>query len=162
MKLLVVFFGALDRGILETHKTLSAFVDRLRTDHAVTVACVDNAVSRLDGVPRCHSARRLLNCDVHVAYSEAFITHEMQHIKTIRFKSYTPRLNRNAMMQLFSEQKVADYLRNVERIYDATIISSSDFLFMDEFDTRSLQNVSDNYVMTSMQQNGANGYTNGF
>ena len=164
MRLLIVFFGILDRGILETHRSLNAFVQNLRKDHSVTIACLDIAVPVVDDVPRCFGARNLLNCDVYMAYSDEFVRRRMRHTEPVSFDSsyYTPRLNRNAMVQLFIEQKVADYLHNVAALHDIAIVSSSDFLFMNEFDARALENSSHNSVMTSMQQNGADGYTNGF
>ena len=66
------------------------------------------------------------------------------------------------MLQLFSEQKVADYLASTSSSYDTVIASSSDFLFMNHFEVGLLQNVTENAVITSVQQNGHNGYTNGF
>lgn len=164
MRLLVVFFGVLDRGILETHHSLNAFVRLLKRDHDVTIACIDNATPIIDQLPRCFSAQRLLNCEIYMAYSTAFRRKEMRDVEPITFDKsyYTPLHNRNAMQQLYIEQKVADYLKNVAALHDIAIVSSSDFLFMNKFDASILKNISHNSVRTSMQQNGAAGYTNGF
>ena len=71
-------------------------------------------------------------------------------------------MNVHAMNQLYAEQMVSDYLRNEGLLYKYVIATSSDFLFMNEFNNSLLRSIPQNSVMTSIQQNGANGYTNGF
>jgi len=71
-------------------------------------------------------------------------------------------MNVNAMNQLYAEQMVSDYLRNEGLLYKYVIATSSDYLFMNEFNNSLLRSIPPNSVMTSIQQNGANGYTNGF
>lgn len=162
--LLITFFGVLDRGIYETYPVLNRFVERMRSEYTVTVACFDIRRSRVDEVARCFDASRLLACDEYVGRNESQIRRALSKVKPITFSRsyYTAKMNANAMAQLYSEQMVADHLFKHARSYDYVVACSSDLFFMDELDPRRLRALKTNEVMTSNQQNGANGYTNGF
>ncbi len=162
--LLVAFFGVLDRGILGTHQRLNALVEQLRRHFSVTVGCFDVAMSAVDGMPRCFHARQLLGCDVYVAHSEALVRQTLARTRTVQFdrRVYSARTNANAMVQLYNEQMVSDYVRVHAGRYEYVVASSADLLYMDRLNLTAVLRLQPGEVLTSTQQDGANGYTNGF
>ena len=163
-RLLVAFFGVLDRGIYETYPVLNRFVARLKSEYSVTVSCFDMRRPYVDDTVRCYDARRLLQCDDYIGHNESQIRRALSKVKTITFTRsyYTGKMNANAMAQLYGEQMVANYLFEHAHAYEYVVASSSDLFFMDELDVSRVRALTPNQVMTSDQQNGANGYTNGF
>ena len=162
--LLVAFFGVLDRGIVGTHQRLNALVEQLRRHFSVTVGCFDVAMSAVDGMPRCFHARQLLGCDVYVAHSEALVRQTLARTRTVQFdqRVYSARTNANAMVQLYNEQMVSDYVRVHAGRYEYVVASSADLLYMDRLNLTAVLRLRPGEVLTSTQQDGANGYTNGF
>lgn len=162
---LVAFFGVLDRGLVKTHATLNDFVRGLKQNYSVTVACFDVALHAVDGMPRCFEARERLNCDVYVAHSERRLRQTLARTPTIVFDRpyYTAQKDANAMVQLYSEQMVSDFLRREGARYSHVIASGADLLFMNAFDASLVRGTPlRKTVQTSVQQNGHQGYTNAF
>eukprot|EP00964_Phaeocystis_antarctica_P158886 scaffold129766_cov69-Phaeocystis_antarctica.AAC.3 len=138
LRVLVAFYGALNRGVLLSGPSLrEQLVAPLRSApfvQKVHVLCTGLDSAQMDGVRVCGHAGELLGCDELLTHPEADVLGSVARLCNASAHACTfshwfyrrEQVTQRAMVQLHEENRVAWYLREHGHRYDLVVVSSPD------------------------------------
>ena len=179
-KIVICFFGVIARSIRYTHSNLKMMlINAARKDYDVDVYVFNNNIedTPIDSTIVDNDDKILLRADYVEEEKQVLIDENIDNfIKTknitcIMRGDYSPPIVRNAIRQMYSEDKVGDFLERNKDKYKCAIVCGPDYFLLNKVNLADVQSsIELPVVYTADVNNGGtwingvrySGYTNGF
>ena len=171
-RVLVCFFGTCSRSIKYTHENHKThLLNILEKHYKVDIYVFNNNVDKLiiDGVVQNNTDSKVIQSTHYEEESQATIDnkicnliHERNIDTTMRY-DYPQNTIKNAIRQMYSEEKVGKFIESHIEDYDCAIVCNPDIYFTNEINLSHIEiamNNTDCVFTTNIHD--AQGYTNGF
>lgn len=171
-KVIICFFGVVSRSIKYTYKSLKQnIIDVLKKDYDCDIYVFNNYIdnAKVDNVSVDNTDVHLLNADFFEQIKQSIIDREIkEYIKskdiTLKFLKQYHKQNQvdNALRQMYSEEKVGDFLEKHINDYDCAVICGPDYYLLNKINVQHIaDSINNKSTVYATNVNDAHGYTNG-
>jgi len=179
-KIVICFFGVISRSIRYTHTNLHhMLINVAKRNYDVDVYIFNNNIedTPIDSTIINNDDKELLHADYTEEEKQTLIDTKINDfiksnniVCTMR-SDYTPAVLQNAIRQMYSEEKIGDFLEKNKDKYKCAIVCGPDYFLLNQVNLADIQSSIDSSVVyTTDVNNGAlwrngvrySGYTNGF
>ena len=170
-KIIICFFGTCSRSIKYTHNNLKdKLINIVKKEYEVDIYIFNNNVEgiKIDNVIQNNDDVKLLQSDFYEEEKQSFIDENIKNkinsnnIQTIMRNDYSKNSILNSIRQMYSEEKIGDFLNNHKDNYDCAIICGPDYYLLNNINLEHINNSVNHYdSIYTTNVNDAQGYTNG-
>jgi len=170
-KVIICFFGVVSRSIKHTYKNLKQnIIDVIKKDYDCDIYVFNNYIDKgkVDNVSQNNNDVNLLKPDFFEQKKQSVIDREIkEHIKSknirVKFRGdYSVKTIDNAIRQMYSEEKVGNFLDKHKKYYDCAVICGPDYYLLNKINLKHIANsINNDSIVYTTNINDAQGYTNG-
>lgn len=171
-KIVICFFGVMARSLRYTHHSLKKnLIEICKRCYDVDIYIFNNNIENtlIDGHIVNNEDKKLLNADFIVEEKQKDIDSKInlliknKNIVCKMRRDYTPTWIQNSIRQMYSEEKVGNFLeKNIDK-YKCAIVCGPDYFLLNQVKILDIQNaIRNNNLVFTTRVNDAQGYTNGF
>ena len=171
-KIAVCFFGVVSRSVQYTYgNQCSQLIDALKEKYDVDVFVFNNVVDNalVDGIKQNQKHVHLLPSHFYETINQSVMDSEIirhlkhKHVIPKMRSDYTETSIRNALRQLYAENRVASFLIRNTAKYQAAVVCGSDLYLFKPINISHVEHaISNPTAIYTTTMNDAQGYTNGF
>tara|TARA_B100000902_G_C27321301_1_gene924761 strand:+ start:2486 stop:3253 length:768 start_codon:yes stop_codon:yes gene_type:complete len=171
-KIVVCFFGVVARSAKYTYNNLyENIINVLKKEYDVDIYVFNNNVenTKVDNKQLNNNDAKLINSNVYEEEKQSAIDkkiEEMIKIKKIKIKmrgDYSITHIKNAIRQMYSEEKVGNFLEKNKNKYKCSVICGPDYYLLDNINLQHVKNsINNDSIVYTTSVNDAQGFTNGF
>ena len=171
-KIIICFFGTCSRSIKYTHKNLKdKLINIVKKEYEVDIYIFNNNVEgeKIDDVIQNNHDVKLLQSDFYQEETQSYIDEfiknnfNLYESKKMGFQKRYNRIQKiNAIRQMYSEEKIGNFLNKNKDNYGCAIVCGPDYYLLDNINLEHINNSINNYnSIYTTNVNDAGGYTNG-
>jgi hypothetical protein len=169
-KVVVCLFGVIPRSIKYTWNSINKnIVEPLKKEYDVDIYIFNLNVedTKVDGVKLNQKDIEIIPYDYKEEEKQSLIDNDIVKIcsKTeCKIHKYKPETVKNALRQLYSEQRVGEFLKKNKDKYDGAVVCGPDYYILNSIkidDFKNSTQLNNHIFVTNVNKGSNNGYTNG-
>ena len=171
MKVILCLFGVIPRSIKYTFKSIKENIINvlLENNHTVDIYVFNLNIknAKIDGIYINNNDIKLIPYNFYEEYDQEILDIHINKIiknfgKTFTRYDYTNDIIHNCFRQLYSENRVGEFLEKNANKYDMAIVCGPDFFIANKLNINEIVNANNNNNFYTTVTNDAQGYSNGF
>ena len=171
-KVILCFFGTISRSIKYTYNNhIENIINVINKMYDVDIYVFNNNVEKktIDGIKQNNDDVKLINSNYFEEEKQTFIDNTIiqklikKKINPVMRKDYNKEMIKNAIRQMYSEEKVGIFLEKHINDYKCAIVCNPDIYLINEINLNHINDcIHNNSIVYTTNVNDAQGYTNGF